>query len=225
MSSHGWVYVDDTDPSIVYSGGDWITSARSGPSSVSGVFDGTLHGAQTEGITATFKFTGSEVGVIGTSGWTDKYGWPAVDFSIDGVQQDTSTFPPGISATTLFTNVTFFDSPVSPEAHILTITNLNGTAPNTFWFDYIFYRPLAGEGGGSATLGGSASTETGAGASSSTSGHLTSTAAMLLSALTDSGRSSVSAGGQWNFWDVWVDGGEFFVEQRGEFAQWKLWYA
>ncbi|KAI9059989.1 hypothetical protein FKP32DRAFT_1605685 [Trametes sanguinea] len=139
----GWVYVDDADSSIVYSGGDWITSANSGPSGASGVFDGTLHGAQTQGITATFKFSGSEVGVVGTSGLTNEYGWPAVDFSIDGVQQYTNTFPASISRDTLFTNVTFFDSPVSAGEHVLTITNLNGTAPNTFWFDYIFYAPVS----------------------------------------------------------------------------------
>lgn len=71
----------------------------------------------------------------------DVYGWPVMGFSIDGVQQYMNTFPPGISAA-LFTNATFFNTPVTPGEHLLTITNLNGTAPNTFWLDYVFYMPL-----------------------------------------------------------------------------------
>lgn len=53
------MYVDDTDTSIIYSGGDWKVSKDEGPSSNSGVFDGTLHGASYQGITATLKFTGT----------------------------------------------------------------------------------------------------------------------------------------------------------------------
>lgn len=58
-SNGGWVYVDDTDPSIIYSGGDWKVSKDEGPSSDLGVFNGTLHGAIFQGITATLKFTGA----------------------------------------------------------------------------------------------------------------------------------------------------------------------
>ncbi|KAI0328211.1 hypothetical protein GY45DRAFT_1326622 [Cubamyces sp. BRFM 1775] len=149
-----WVYVDDTDPRIVYSGGDWVgsESVNRGSSSKSGAWNGTLHGATTEGATAAIAFVGSEIGVV-ASVLTDQYGWPAVGISIDGIQQTITTFPLGnVSArTTHLSNATIFSSSVGPGDHVLTITNINGTSPNPFWLDCIFYKPLILSGNASTT--------------------------------------------------------------------------
>ncbi|KAH9884960.1 hypothetical protein C8Q73DRAFT_347229 [Cubamyces lactineus] len=143
MSSNedSWVYVDDADPRIVYSHGDWISSVHRGSSSKREAWSGTLHGTTAEGATATITFTGSEVGVV-TSGLTNQDGWPAVDISIDGIQQAIHTLPMGnVNArTTRFTNFTFLTSLVDLGDHVLTITHINGTASNPFWLDCIFFK-------------------------------------------------------------------------------------
>ncbi|KAI0328210.1 hypothetical protein GY45DRAFT_1338294 [Cubamyces sp. BRFM 1775] len=138
-----WYYFDDTDPRIVYSGGNWTASVNNGPSSVPGVYNKTLHGASKQGLTATLSFTGTAIAVVGASGLTGKYGRPAVNFAIDGVQQQTSLVSPGVTYNFLAPNVTFFSLSVPMGWHILSITNLNGTAPNTFWLDYILLQTSA----------------------------------------------------------------------------------
>ncbi|KAI0658697.1 hypothetical protein C8Q70DRAFT_1069316 [Cubamyces menziesii] len=129
MSSNedNWVYVDDVDPRVVYSDGDWISSVHRGSSS-----------GKPE------AWNGSEIGVV-ASGFTNQDGWPAVDISIDGIRRILNTLPMGDVSTrsTRFTNPTILSSRFDPGDHVLTITSINGTASNPFWLDCIVIKPLS----------------------------------------------------------------------------------
>ena len=79
------------------------------------------------------------------------YGVPSTTYTIDGVLAGNYTAPvvaPGYA----LLNRTFFTSPtLDPGAHSLVITNVNGTAPNMFWLDYLLYSPSHAEASTNAT--------------------------------------------------------------------------
>ncbi|KAH9854821.1 hypothetical protein C2E23DRAFT_39732 [Lenzites betulinus] len=124
--------IDDQDPRVVYSTG-WGSDTTA-----SAAYDGTLHSATLEGLTASFTFTGTLVAVMGCGGDTRESGYPTVSFLIDGTSygfREDSTALDG-----QYYNVTWFVSPELDSAeHTLVITNLNGTRPSTFWLDRFWY--------------------------------------------------------------------------------------
>ncbi|KAI0334332.1 hypothetical protein GY45DRAFT_28953 [Cubamyces sp. BRFM 1775] len=139
MTSAGdYVYVDDNDRRISFSD-NW------GQSNASAAYNGTLHYATPRGATVTFSFNGTFVAVIGGQGDTSSFGWPSTSYTIDGKLAETynlATSGHSLSPTDFDYNVTFFSSSeLDPGEHTLVITNLNGTWPNTYWFDYIQYLP------------------------------------------------------------------------------------
>ncbi|KAH9884959.1 hypothetical protein C8Q73DRAFT_796073 [Cubamyces lactineus] len=131
----GFVYVDDDDPSVIYSDG-WSVS------STPYAWHRSLHYVQQAGQTVTFTFTGTWISVVGSGGDTNAYGWPSTSYVIDGTNYETLVTGSDASPDTQFVNVTMFTSPALPAGkHTLIITNLNGTKPNTFWLDYFWYVP------------------------------------------------------------------------------------
>ncbi|OJT10297.1 hypothetical protein TRAPUB_13165 [Trametes pubescens] len=123
--------VDDSDHRILYSDGWEIANPPL-------AYHSTLHVAAKAGLTATFNFTGTWITVLGCGGDTDHTGWPSTAYDIDGMRYKVLTPDKTASPDTRFYNVTFFTSPELPAGdHTLVITNLNGTAPNTYWFDWL----------------------------------------------------------------------------------------
>ncbi|KAI0328212.1 hypothetical protein GY45DRAFT_1326624 [Cubamyces sp. BRFM 1775] len=134
-TADGYVYVDDNDPSVIFSGG-WDVSTTPY------AWHHSLHAAQGAGLTATFTFTGTWISVVGGGGDTNTFGWPSTSYVIDGKNYGILNTGSDASPDTYFDNVTMFTSPTLPAGkHTLVITNLNGTKPNTFWLDYFWYLP------------------------------------------------------------------------------------
>ena len=81
--------------------------------------------------------------VVGSLGSVDVHGVPTSLYTLDGAAAGSYTAP--VIAPGFFRlNVTFFSSQaLSPGAHTLVITNVNGTSPNVFWLDYVEYLPAA----------------------------------------------------------------------------------
>ncbi|KAL7282794.1 hypothetical protein ACG7TL_004271 [Trametes sanguinea] len=132
VTEGGYVYVDDSDPKVVYSG-DW------GISNTEYAWHETLHFASEEGSTASLKFTGTWISVVGGGGDTNQFGYPSTSYVIDGKNYKTLQTSADASHDTYFDNVTMFTSPtLDAGEHTLVITNLNGTKPNTFWLDYFW---------------------------------------------------------------------------------------
>ena len=79
--------------------------------------------------------------VLGPVGSWDVHGVPSTSYAIDGKVLSNYTAPT-VESGTFESDVLYFTSPTLDQGkHTLTITNLNGTAPNVFWLDYILYAP------------------------------------------------------------------------------------
>ncbi|EIW51675.1 uncharacterized protein TRAVEDRAFT_67687, partial [Trametes versicolor FP-101664 SS1] len=129
MSSDASQLIDDTNTHVQYRAG-WIWDQ--------GVAEvhGTRHGAQKAGLQASLSFVGTGIRVIGTLGASDVYGQPTTTYSIDGTAAGTFHAPLTPSGETHY-NTTFFSTEnLSPGDHTITIENMDGTSPNTFWLDY-----------------------------------------------------------------------------------------
>ncbi|KAI0658712.1 hypothetical protein C8Q70DRAFT_993925 [Cubamyces menziesii] len=91
---------------------------------------------------------GTAVAVYGAVGDVAHNGWPSTSYAVDGVVYETYDFvtASGYSDATQFRyQVPYFTLQDLPAVdHILVITNLNGTAPNTYWLDYIRFLPFSG---------------------------------------------------------------------------------
>ncbi|KAI9059990.1 hypothetical protein FKP32DRAFT_1679281 [Trametes sanguinea] len=187
----GYVYVDDSDPNVVYSG-DW------GVSNTQYAWHGTLHAASEEGATASLTFKGTWISVVGGGGDTNQFGYPSTSYVIDGKNYKTLQTGADASHDTYFDNVTMFTSPtLDAGEHTLVITNLNGTKPNTFWLDYFWYPALDDASDGS-DAGSSSTHETTSQASrTSATSHSTtsssSTAATSFSTSSSTSNSSMSS--------------------------------
>ncbi|KAH9897804.1 hypothetical protein C8Q73DRAFT_788037 [Cubamyces lactineus] len=161
MTSIGdYIYVDDNDWRIQFSD-NW------GQSNASAAYNGTLHYTSTRGATVTFSFNGTFVAVVGGQGDTSVYGWPSTSYVIDdSAAQNTYNLATGhhaLSDTGFDYNVTFFSSlDLEPGEHTLVITNLNGTWPNTYWFDYIQYTPSSSTATSTSSMSTTSSTLSGA---------------------------------------------------------------
>ena len=91
--------------------------------------------------THTVRHTGTLIVVVGSLGSVDVYGIPTSSYAIDGIVLANYTAPV-IDSSLFQSDVTFFTSPyLTAGTHNLVITNLNGTAPNIFWIDYLMYAP------------------------------------------------------------------------------------
>ncbi|OCH91045.1 hypothetical protein OBBRIDRAFT_551147 [Obba rivulosa] len=132
--------VDDTDPSIVYSGG-WQTD----PPALDPVnyYNNTLHIAENAGQWATFTFSGSGVEVYGSL--VDNHTpYPLSEYVIDGVERGTYQPPSDLITPTLASNNLFFRSPPLNEGtHVLNITVEVVTDPGLFYLDYIVWTPVS----------------------------------------------------------------------------------
>ena len=100
---------------------------------------------------------GTAVAVYGAVGDVAHNGWPSTSYAVDGVVYETYDFvtASGYSdATQLRYQVPYFTLQDLPAVdHILVITNLNGTAPNTYWLDYIRFLPFGSGSSASANPG------------------------------------------------------------------------
>ncbi|OSC96383.1 hypothetical protein PYCCODRAFT_87553 [Trametes coccinea BRFM310] len=185
VTEGGYVYVDDSDPKVVYSG-DW------GISNTEYAWHETLHFASEEGSTASLKFTGTWISVVGGGGDTNQFGYPSTSYVIDGKNYKTLQTSADASHDTYFDNVTMFTSPtLDAGEHTLVITNLNGTKPNTFWLDYFWY-PAPDDLDGSAVS--SAGSSTTHGTTSQTSKTPATSHSMTTSSSTATTSSSTSTG-------------------------------
>ncbi|KAJ7574070.1 hypothetical protein C8J56DRAFT_477498 [Mycena floridula] len=147
------VVLDDTDPSIQYSGNDWVVGG--GP----GEFMGTTHGTVASDSEIKIPFSGTAIQVYGTVTATGgAFPDPISTYSIDN---GPATFF-SLNSTGLTSNPTmmcFFNSPpLSDGNHTLNICST--VAGSRFWFDFAVYTV----GPGSAA---SISTSTGATTSNS----------------------------------------------------------
>ncbi|KAI0638693.1 hypothetical protein C8Q77DRAFT_448854 [Trametes polyzona] len=129
------VYVDDTDPRIQYSDG-WLTSTAKD------AFHGTMHGSAEHGLTLTFNFTGTRVGVVGGTGDVNKFGVSSQTYELDGEPSRIVLGDKSASPDTFFYNFTYYESPdLASGEHTLVLTTItvNIVPPHIFWLDYIWY--------------------------------------------------------------------------------------
>ncbi|KAH9939413.1 uncharacterized protein BXZ73DRAFT_99618 [Epithele typhae] len=173
-------FVDDADTQITYTPG-WKVFANDGGSVLR-----TKHGAASADLTATFSFTGTQVSVWGLVGSNDVHGWPTTTYAIDGNVLGTFTAPQ-VDPPSFRVNVTFFSSDtLAAGQHELTITNVNGTAPNVYWLDFLLFAPAVSN---STTTPATTGATSAAAPSPSSSG-------VLLTTGTGSGSSSSSPASQ-----------------------------
>ncbi|KAI0328197.1 NAD(P)-binding protein [Cubamyces sp. BRFM 1775] len=144
LVQEGWVYVDDDDYRIEFSQ-DWAVT-RSSPQA----YENSMHVVSLQGATATFVFAGTAVAVYGAVGGVAQNGWPSSSYAVDGSVYETYNFvsASGYSnASELRYQVPYFTvQGLSMDEHTLVITNLNGTAPNKYWLDYICFYPFVNAG-------------------------------------------------------------------------------
>ncbi|KAH9894902.1 hypothetical protein C8Q73DRAFT_665251 [Cubamyces lactineus] len=142
-SNNDTVILDDRDPRIQYSAGWGLNQSSS-------AFDGTLHRAVEQGLSASLTFTGyillkhSFVGmsviVTGCVGEASVYGIALATYAVDGQGYDpTNNDALASSFSTLSCGVTLFASPTLPFGqHTLKVT-VDSNSPNTLWIDSFQY--------------------------------------------------------------------------------------
>ncbi|KAJ6530926.1 hypothetical protein DFH09DRAFT_1183686 [Mycena vulgaris] len=125
------VIVDDRDPQVHYSPGDWA------PSGIDVEYMTTTTSSNTQGDTAIFKFKGTSVGVYGTVGPGNG---SIMAFSIDQSSVALYISPPINSANSAIYHQNLWTSEVLPEgSHTLSITQ-NSSNPNMIiYLDYLLY--------------------------------------------------------------------------------------
>ncbi|KAI0343698.1 hypothetical protein BDW22DRAFT_1356212 [Trametopsis cervina] len=120
------ILVDDTDPSVLYTG-KWV---RDG---VSSEYNLTTHVTMSEGAAATLLFHGISVQVIGTIGNSAGDGIPVTSYNLD--QNQTVFFIAPNNTGSRLSRQPFFTSPTLPDGdHVLTVT-LRSNA-TSFALDY-----------------------------------------------------------------------------------------
>ncbi|RPD67546.1 hypothetical protein L226DRAFT_566239 [Lentinus tigrinus ALCF2SS1-7] len=123
--------IDDSAPIVAYSATGWIIDAGFLPA-----FNHTRHGATGTDASVSLTFEGTGIEVVTTRESTSRAGRPTTLYSIDGAYVENSTEPFVPDGPTQF-NVTVFSKKNLPSGmHVLNISNLNGTSPNTYWIDY-----------------------------------------------------------------------------------------
>ncbi|KAJ6571146.1 hypothetical protein B0H19DRAFT_935612, partial [Mycena capillaripes] len=122
------VIVDDTDPSITYSGG-WNNAGAFIE------FNGTTKWASVEGSTATFTFVGTAIIYYGGLTTTDN-GAAIASIVLDGGAPVSYTSPNPIPSIT--NNIIFNSGPIPAGSHTLVVTS---TSEHTLWMDYFLVTP------------------------------------------------------------------------------------
>jgi hypothetical protein len=136
--------VDDTDPSITYTG-NW--PALGTITDTSHEFNGTIHRGDTTGQSMTYTFTGTMITVYGSLDTPASKGLPQVEFkvnSIDAVQiNSTGTIKYRTNALT--THQVLFTSPnLVQGTHTITISMTGTAAANGPYFYFDFFTVKTG---------------------------------------------------------------------------------
>ncbi|RPD67557.1 hypothetical protein L226DRAFT_566248 [Lentinus tigrinus ALCF2SS1-7] len=124
--------IDDNDPSVQYTP---LWDLAEGPG-YGRSYNLTLHSVRDAGQSVAVAFRGTGIQVVIMREPTSVAGYPVTVYYIDGTyiaSIDTPFVPDGRSQS----NVTVFTKrDLTQGAHVLNITNMNGTRPSTFWLDY-----------------------------------------------------------------------------------------
>ncbi|KAJ7766036.1 hypothetical protein B0H16DRAFT_384854 [Mycena metata] len=129
--SSNMVIVDDRDPSIKYTGA-WTQAG----SSIE--FDSTTTCSSTEGTSASFTFTGTQVTVFGTVAAKNPPD-AALSFAVD--KTTTGTFTPPNNMTSDVHHTTLWTSPVlASGTHTLVLTQTTAQAACVIYLDYLMYK-------------------------------------------------------------------------------------
>ncbi|KAI0789787.1 hypothetical protein C8Q75DRAFT_733573 [Abortiporus biennis] len=129
------VQVDDRDPSVIYTG-EWFLGGN--PTQE---FDGTTHGALTNGSTISYSFNGSSITVFGTvSGSPSPGSIPSTSsFSIDGSSPVFVTVPQ--PADPIYRHAYYVSPKLEDGEHTIIVTATNTDISDILWFDYFEYVP------------------------------------------------------------------------------------
>ncbi|KAF8904111.1 hypothetical protein CPB84DRAFT_1845502 [Gymnopilus junonius] len=167
------VPVDDTDPSVVYSG-QWT------PQRNSDALDQSLHVSTTPGSSASFSFTSTSILVVGAVPPCSNTGAP-LTYAITLMARPS---PRGNGV------LLYFDTTLSDGAHKVTITN-SGSGSPALMLDYFAYGQGSGSGGSATT----SSPPAGGGGGATTKATTTSTTSPAPTGNTSSSSSSTPAAG------------------------------
>ncbi|KIP01874.1 hypothetical protein PHLGIDRAFT_324735 [Phlebiopsis gigantea 11061_1 CR5-6] len=132
------IKVDDSNPSIGFFG-SWVLGGSTHE------YNGTTHGALTNGSGFNFNFTGVSVSVVATVAITPAGGLTdVVTFNLDDLEAVIVAAPQTGAA---IYNYNYFTSPTTLENgnHQLVVTGIRIGGPDIsgFWFDYLEYFPGA----------------------------------------------------------------------------------
>ncbi|GJE86706.1 hypothetical protein PsYK624_027870 [Phanerochaete sordida] len=139
-------------------------------------FNGTTHGAISNGSTVSFTFNGTSIALYGTVGPIQsdtKNRTTTAVYVLDDASPVTSTAP--ASLTTQYGFAYYVSPPLANEQHTLVVTATDVVPDNTFWVDYVEYTPadanpsFAGPGALAAPSTSSSSGQPGAAATSAMS--------------------------------------------------------
>ncbi|KAF9553926.1 hypothetical protein CPC08DRAFT_697234 [Agrocybe pediades] len=122
--------VDDRDPRIVYSAGQWQTTGTINE------FDSSTTCSNVVGATATIRFSGN-VSVTGTIGAAANGAAPRSSYSVDGTTPNTFT---AVQGDTVKYSQVFFSDVIWSGSHTLVITNLEAQA--LYCIDFISLSPI-----------------------------------------------------------------------------------
>ncbi|RPD67556.1 hypothetical protein L226DRAFT_139358 [Lentinus tigrinus ALCF2SS1-7] len=139
--------VDDSSPSVVYSATGWTIQTGLVPA-----FNQTLHVTSEKDASVSLTFEGTGIEVFTSRAPTSTGGRPTTSYSIDGGAYVKVVNEPLHNPLMLFNIIGFLLTDMPSGVHVLNISNLNGTSPNTFFLDYfLIYGSLPSTTGESST--------------------------------------------------------------------------
>ncbi|KAF8912183.1 hypothetical protein CPB84DRAFT_1820846 [Gymnopilus junonius] len=141
MSHQRWVVVDDTDPSIHYTG-PWFADTSGSQDNIGNYgpsYQSTLHGTKQD-ASFSFAFTGSKVTIFGSNNRVNSSGTldPTWNCFVDGVATGPTAYFQYPENNWVFCD----QDSLSDGQHVITV-NATVTSGHTFWFDSIQYVPSA----------------------------------------------------------------------------------
>ncbi|EKM50819.1 uncharacterized protein PHACADRAFT_213681 [Phanerochaete carnosa HHB-10118-sp] len=138
------VRVDDRDPTVFYSG-NWSLAGNNETE-----FDGTTHGALTNGSTIEFTFNGTSVTFYGTVPGAPTGSPSTSSFMVDNGEKVLVMTPQ--PADPMYQYAYFASGPLEDGMHTLVVTAVNTDQEDMLWFDYLEYALISaadtGAGGG-----------------------------------------------------------------------------
>ncbi|KAF8954756.1 hypothetical protein BDZ97DRAFT_1862956 [Flammula alnicola] len=128
------IMIDDTDPSLVYSG-QWIADqgSKDNNGNYGAPYLRTMHYTKGTG-SFSYSFHGTYVGVIGATMDSSN---PSRDCFIDGVKIESAVLSAAENRVTQCQQYGLSDGP-----HVITLT-VTAPNPSFYWFDFLFYIPSA----------------------------------------------------------------------------------